>query len=112
MALLGPGFGSQGFDQVSAGVVGSSEVRVHFQVHGVDGRIYVLASVELMVLASSRQTRVSVSDVLIIFQRASPIMSGPPLIMSLCDCLNQQRMAEVMFVTFEDYIIKMSHTPF
>lgn len=54
---------SQVLIKVSAGVVGSSEARALFQVHGVDGRIYVLASVDLMVLASSRLARVSVSDV-------------------------------------------------
>lgn len=68
MAFLGPGFGSlKALIKVSAGVVGSSEARVLFQVHGVNGRIYFLASVELMVLASSRLARVSISDVLTIF---------------------------------------------
>lgn len=68
MAFLGPRFGSlKALIKVSAGVVGSSEARVLFQVHGVDGRIYVLASVDLMVLASSTLARVSVSDVLTTF---------------------------------------------
>lgn len=58
---------SQVLIKVPAGVVGSSEARALFQVHRVDGRIYVLATVDLMVFASSTLARVSVSDVLTIF---------------------------------------------